>query len=716
MNKFWFLVFSLLSFSVNIGFCQFGPNEDLDNDSIINKDDLDDDNDGIPDSEEDVDCIIFIENFEFGNYPGPPLSGTSGTDFTYNADPAGSVYPNGLQDGEYVIATSTNEANGDWPVIYDHTTENGTGYAYVVNADLTPSEFYRNEVLVDPNTNHTLSSWITNANDINNQNGCNSCCGTFVLPDVTIEIRDKVSGTVIASYDTGTIPISTVNSTWQNYLLDFNSGSFSSIEIIFINNGPGGCGNDLALDDITLYQEPSITTCDSDGDGIPNSQDLDSDNDGIFDILEAGGIDANNDGLADNYSDSDGDGLHDNYDPVCSVITSTTTTVNAVNTATNGGYSNPDNGLGVTGISDTDFATSGSGQTTVIYDLGQVVPSGSSFDFYVGSNNNSQYVQFHVTDEYGTNEYGYFGGQDVGAGPIAITYSAPSNVQYIRVRSWNPHIQFYGVAFSVSIQDTTNCSGSELNPIATTPGIPNFLNTDSDGDGCADAIEAGHTDEDGDGQLGTSPITIEDSTGVVTSAAGYQGTSLSVTDSGDNSACSALPLSLIYFRAAQVQKDVILNWQTINENNFKKFEIQVSFDGISFNNIGEIEGKGINEDVSNYIFKHKDVAAPHQNRLYYRLRKIDTNGSITYSNVEVIDLERNETNFVVYPNPVTQTNEVILSGSKIYSLKVYTTMGELLLNNNYAPTNEVSIKTENYSKGIYFILVNNSKNIKLIID
>ncbi|RIK37607.1 MAG: hypothetical protein DCC55_23730 [Chloroflexi bacterium] len=38
---------------------------------------------------------------------------------------------------------------------------------------------------------------------------------------------------------------------------------------------------------------------DTDGDGVPNSRDFDSDNDGIYDVREAGGLDANNDGQAD---------------------------------------------------------------------------------------------------------------------------------------------------------------------------------------------------------------------------------------------------------------------------------------------------------------------------------------------------------------------------------------------------------------------------------
>ena len=53
---------------------------------------------------------------------------------------------------------------------------------------------------------------------------------------------------------------------------------------------------------------------DSDGDGIPNHLDLDSDNDGIADIVESGGTDTNGDGLVDNFTDTDNDGLHDPYD------------------------------------------------------------------------------------------------------------------------------------------------------------------------------------------------------------------------------------------------------------------------------------------------------------------------------------------------------------------------------------------------------------------
>lgn len=58
----------------------------------------------------------------------------------------------------------------------------------------------------------------------------------------------------------------------------------------------------------------NISNLNSDGSGPVNYLDLDSDNDGITDVAEAGGVDANGDGRLDNYNDTDGDGLDDTVD------------------------------------------------------------------------------------------------------------------------------------------------------------------------------------------------------------------------------------------------------------------------------------------------------------------------------------------------------------------------------------------------------------------
>ena len=58
----------------------------------------------------------------------------------------------------------------------------------------------------------------------------------------------------------------------------------------------------------------AIANIDVDSDGIINYHDLDSDNDGIPDVIEAGGTDANNDGRIDGFADADNDGFANSVD------------------------------------------------------------------------------------------------------------------------------------------------------------------------------------------------------------------------------------------------------------------------------------------------------------------------------------------------------------------------------------------------------------------
>jgi len=62
----------------------------------------------------------------------------------------------------------------------------------------------------------------------------------------------------------------------------------------------------------------TVDPIDTDHDGRPDFQDIDSDNDGLSDLVEGGtspALDSNNDGRIDNSTDSDGDGIADSVDP-----------------------------------------------------------------------------------------------------------------------------------------------------------------------------------------------------------------------------------------------------------------------------------------------------------------------------------------------------------------------------------------------------------------
>ncbi len=72
----------------------------------------------------------------------------------------------------------------------------------------------------------------------------------------------------------------------------------------------------IAFDGNIYSSGQSGNLLDTDGDGIPNYLDTDSDNDGICDLIEIGGIDTDGDGKIDfgtEFADNNQDGLHDNY-------------------------------------------------------------------------------------------------------------------------------------------------------------------------------------------------------------------------------------------------------------------------------------------------------------------------------------------------------------------------------------------------------------------
>ncbi|WP_424004096.1 gliding motility-associated C-terminal domain-containing protein [Maribacter sp. IgM3_T14_3] len=86
----------------------------------------------------------------------------------------------------------------------------------------------------------------------------------------------------------------------------------TAIVIVGNDSDNDGIDNDIDLDDDNDgILDIDETNVDTDGDGIINSIDLDSDNDGISDLIEAGGADTDGDGRVDNFIDANNDGFSD---------------------------------------------------------------------------------------------------------------------------------------------------------------------------------------------------------------------------------------------------------------------------------------------------------------------------------------------------------------------------------------------------------------------
>lgn len=193
---------------------------------------------------------VINENFGHGSqYDGGPQLPDGETSLRFVAGPGC-----GGEDGEYSILQRMGSSckGGTWQTIpSDHTglaTGEQFGYMMVINATLEASLFFTYKVdgsKLCPNTTYQFAAWIMNIlRPLPQTQG-------FSRPNISFRI-EKADGTLLKEYNTGDIPESP-DPNWIQYGTFFTSPSDGSDLIVkMINNGQGGNGNDLALDDITF--------------------------------------------------------------------------------------------------------------------------------------------------------------------------------------------------------------------------------------------------------------------------------------------------------------------------------------------------------------------------------------------------------------------------------------------------------------------------------
>ena len=170
-----------------------------------------------------------------------------------------------------------------------------------------------------------------------------------------------------------------------------------------------------------------------------------------------------------------------------------------------------------------------------------------------------------------------------------------------------------------------------------------------------------------------------------------------------------IPVEFTAFTAEQKGGNIILDWSTASELNNMGFEIERKTDKSNWILIGNKKGFGTTTEMHNYSFTDQYIFNIQTNKLYYRIKQIDYNGSYKYSNIVEIDLL--PTSFSLsqnYPNPFNPTTKIKYSipGERKVILKVYDVLGRdvaTLVNEVKQPGNyEVEFNGSEYSSGIYF--------------
>ena len=224
MNKSFYIFFTLLSLTTSISFGQLGF------------------------CSGDLGAPIFVEDFGTGTSNGPALS-TDITSYTY--------VDSGPEDGFYTISSQMQQL-GAFHIGPDHTPGDTNGKAFIVNASFTADQFYQKTISgLCENTSYEFSAFLQNLYNINSA----VCGGNGIPVNVRFQIWDSSDTVLLASGDIA----GTANPIWTQYGLIFETqAGQNEIILRMINNGNGGCGNDLAIDDIVFRACGDVSTISSD--------------------------------------------------------------------------------------------------------------------------------------------------------------------------------------------------------------------------------------------------------------------------------------------------------------------------------------------------------------------------------------------------------------------------------------------------------------------
>ncbi|MCY7293496.1 MAG: T9SS type A sorting domain-containing protein, partial [Ferruginibacter sp.] len=173
---------------------------------------------------------------------------------------------------------------------------------------------------------------------------------------------------------------------------------------------------------------------------------------------------------------------------------------------------------------------------------------------------------------------------------------------------------------------------------------------------------------------------------------------------------NVLPLRVITFDAVKQNKDALLKWNTVNETNVSHFNVERSWDGITFTTLQNVTAQ--NNTNNSYIFTDllSSLNRVPGNIIYYRLKSTDINGSFTRSNIVQLKwLNNQNTALSVSPNPFKDFIK-INTDVKIKSVQLVGLKGEVIFTTAAVNAGRINLPPF-LTRGVYFLKINTDNGV-----
>lgn len=290
--------------------------------------------------------------------------------------------------------------------------------------------------------------------------------------------------------------------------------------------------------------------------------------------------------------------------------------------------------------------------------------------------------------------------------------------------------------------DCTPCGSITGVPIVpvNTDGFdgPDYLDHDSDNDGTLDKIEGhdtngdgvidgddspssgtglpgGTTDSDGDGLLDgyDNDDADPDPTNGGLDSESYPDAQGNTTEQ-DWREGTIFPVEWLSFTVEQAGNDAAIDWTTASEINSHYFDVERSTDGIMFTKVGQEAAAGNSDGLTTYNFVDKGVTSSTSQRYFYRIKQVDIDGGLSYSNTVQLVFNNDQLVHVeVQPNPASDliTISYDAAAAQQMTITIFSSTGQLVHEDLVSEaTGELDVEVANWVPGVYHVRVDGNQS------
>jgi hypothetical protein len=172
-----------------------------------------------------------------------------------------------------------------------------------------------------------------------------------------------------------------------------------------------------------------------------------------------------------------------------------------------------------------------------------------------------------------------------------------------------------------------------------------------------------------------------------------------------------LPIQFVTVNAYQKGNGIQVEWNTTNEINLKKYEVEKSIDGIHFFKAATTDGSN---NGGNNSYKWFDSSIITVNS-YYRLKAIDADGKFMYSLIMLVK-KTGGRGVAIYPNPVKRGESIRINLQSIVTTKVeiINMLAQVVYSNAAKLTGSISIPVSNaIPPGQYMIRIISENKVEV---